>query len=234
MDHERPSASDSAGKIPEAWIGQEVMIETTEVLSSNLRASAPVYLEDVNERGIVMLVTRHRDQNQFPATSIPGGWLAGYALPRRTSVTSAAGRSNVTDDLTRRLAGQILRGVKAVHEENNPGTPLGPGTPVGPHAAAERIGSAPWGAGTRRGWRTWLRKGRWSPTPRRSPAASSETSSLRPGRERSGDDAGVRGADLSEEARLCNALRTDAGRARRPGRRWTAPLVGPVSIHPTS
>ena len=28
-------------KIPEAWIGQEVMIETTEVLSSDLRASAP-------------------------------------------------------------------------------------------------------------------------------------------------------------------------------------------------
>jgi hypothetical protein len=33
MDRERPSASDSEGKIPEAWIGQEVMIETTEVLS---------------------------------------------------------------------------------------------------------------------------------------------------------------------------------------------------------
>jgi hypothetical protein len=41
MDRERPSASDSEGKIPEAWIGQEVMIETTEVLSSDLRASAP-------------------------------------------------------------------------------------------------------------------------------------------------------------------------------------------------
>ncbi len=51
----------------------------------------------------------------------------------------------MTDDLTRRLAGQILRGVKAVHEENKPGTPLGPGTPVCPHAAAERIGISPVG-----------------------------------------------------------------------------------------
>ena len=51
----------------------------------------------------------------------------------------------MTDDLTRRLAGQILRGVKAVHERENPGTPLGPGTPVCPHAAAERIGISPVG-----------------------------------------------------------------------------------------
>ena len=65
MDRERPSASELEGKIPEAWIGQEVMLETTEVLSSDLRAAAPVYLEDVNDRGVVMLVTRHRDQNQF-------------------------------------------------------------------------------------------------------------------------------------------------------------------------
>ena len=64
MDRERPSASDAEGMIPEAWIGQEVMLETTEALSSDLRASAPVYLEDVNERGVVMLVTRHRDQSQ--------------------------------------------------------------------------------------------------------------------------------------------------------------------------
>ena len=59
MDRERPSPSDSEGKIPEAWIGQEVMLETTEAISSDLRADAPVYLEDVNERGIVVLVTRH-------------------------------------------------------------------------------------------------------------------------------------------------------------------------------
>jgi hypothetical protein len=86
MDRARPSASNSEGRIPEAWIGQEVMLETTEALSSDLRAAAPVYLEDVNDRGIVMLVTRHRDQNQFsPATSIPGAWWAGYAWRRTTS-----------------------------------------------------------------------------------------------------------------------------------------------------
>ena len=41
MDRERPAAP-QGGPIPEAWIGQEVMIETTEVLSSDLRAGAPV------------------------------------------------------------------------------------------------------------------------------------------------------------------------------------------------
>ena len=51
----------------------------------------------------------------------------------------------MTDDMTRRLAGQILRGVKTVHEEKNPGTPLGPGTPVCPNVAAERIGISPVG-----------------------------------------------------------------------------------------
>ena len=84
MDRGRPSASDSEGKIPEAWIGQEVMIETTEVLSSDLRAAAAVYLEDVNERGIVMLVTRHRDQSQFSRYFYPWS-VVGYALRRRTS-----------------------------------------------------------------------------------------------------------------------------------------------------
>jgi hypothetical protein len=42
MDRERPGASDSKEMIPEAWIGREVMIETTEALSSDLRAAAPV------------------------------------------------------------------------------------------------------------------------------------------------------------------------------------------------
>jgi hypothetical protein len=51
----------------------------------------------------------------------------------------------VTDELTRRLAEQILRGVKELHEEHNPGEPLSPGTPVAPHAAAERIGISPVG-----------------------------------------------------------------------------------------
>jgi hypothetical protein len=78
MGRERPSASELEGKIPEAWIGQEVMLETTEVLSSDLRASAPGYLEDVNERRIVMLVTRHRDQSQFSRYFYPWsvvGWI---------------------------------------------------------------------------------------------------------------------------------------------------------------
>jgi hypothetical protein len=78
MDRERPGASDSNETIPEAWIGQEVMLETTEALSSDLRAAAPVYLEDVNDRGIVMLVTRHKDQSQFSRYFYPWsvvGWI---------------------------------------------------------------------------------------------------------------------------------------------------------------
>ena len=78
MGREKPSTSDSEDKIPEAWIGQEVMLETTETLSSDLRASAPVYLEDVNERGVVMLVTRHRDQSQYSRYFYPWsvlGWI---------------------------------------------------------------------------------------------------------------------------------------------------------------
>ena len=78
MDRERPSTPGSTGKIPGAWTGQEVMLETTEALSSDLRASAPVYLEDVNERGIVMLVTRHHDQRQFSRYFYPWsvvGWI---------------------------------------------------------------------------------------------------------------------------------------------------------------
>ena len=78
MNRERPRASELEGKIPEAWIGQEVMIETTETLSSDLRAAAPVYLEDVNELGVVMLVTRHRDQSKFSRYFYPWsvvGWI---------------------------------------------------------------------------------------------------------------------------------------------------------------
>ena len=78
MDRERPGASGYEGNIPEAWIGQEVMLETTEALSSDLRAAAPVYLEDVNERGIVMLVTRHKDQSQVSRYFYPWsvvGWI---------------------------------------------------------------------------------------------------------------------------------------------------------------
>ena len=78
MDRERPRASESEGKIPEAWIGQEVMLETTEALSSDLRAAAQTYLEDVNDRGIVMLVTRHKDQSQVSRYFYPWsvvGWI---------------------------------------------------------------------------------------------------------------------------------------------------------------
>jgi hypothetical protein len=78
MEREKRSAAESEGKIPEAWIGKEVMLETTEALSSDLRAAAPVYLEDVNDRGIVMLVTRHKDQSQFSRYFYPWsvvGWI---------------------------------------------------------------------------------------------------------------------------------------------------------------
>jgi hypothetical protein len=42
------------------------------------RTSVPVYLEDVNDRGIVMLVTRHKDQSQFSRYFYPWsvvGWI---------------------------------------------------------------------------------------------------------------------------------------------------------------
>jgi hypothetical protein len=73
MNRERPYAPGPEGRIPEAWIGREVMIETTEALSSDLRASTPVYLEDANDRGVVMLVTRRRDHNQSSRYFYPWG-----------------------------------------------------------------------------------------------------------------------------------------------------------------
>ena len=79
MDREMPGASEGS-RIPEAWIGKEVMLETTEALSSDLRAAAPVYLEDVNERGVVMLVTRHRDQNQSSRYFYPWGVVGWIRL----------------------------------------------------------------------------------------------------------------------------------------------------------
>jgi hypothetical protein len=42
------------------------------------RTSVPVYLEDVNDRGVVMLVTRHKDQSQFSRYFYPWsvvGWI---------------------------------------------------------------------------------------------------------------------------------------------------------------
>jgi hypothetical protein len=91
VDRERSSASDSEGKIPEASIGQEVILETTETLSSDLHAAAPVYLEDVNDRGVVMLVAHHHIKASSPDTSIPGASWAGYALPRRTNARGRDG-----------------------------------------------------------------------------------------------------------------------------------------------
>jgi hypothetical protein len=78
MDRERPSASDSAGTIPEAWIGQQVMLETTETLSTDLRATAPVHLEDVNDRGVVVLVISQHDQSHSSRYFYPWnvvGWI---------------------------------------------------------------------------------------------------------------------------------------------------------------
>ena len=79
MDRERPSASELEGKVPEVWIGRDVMIETTEALSSDLRAATPVYLEDVNERGIVVtMVTRHHGDDQSSRYFYPWsvvGWI---------------------------------------------------------------------------------------------------------------------------------------------------------------
>lgn len=77
MDRERPVVA-SQGRIPEAWIGREVMLETTEALSSDLRAATPVYLEDVNDRGVVMLVTRHHDHSRSSRYFYPWnvvGWI---------------------------------------------------------------------------------------------------------------------------------------------------------------
>ena len=96
MDREKPSAPNLKGRIPEAWIGQEVMLETTEALSSDLRAAAPVYLEDVNDRGIVMLVTRHRDQSQFSRYFYPWsvvGWLRWAEEDEQEEQSRAAGSS---------------------------------------------------------------------------------------------------------------------------------------------
>ena len=80
MVRERPSASDSAGTIPEAWIGQQVMIETTEALSTDLRAAAHVHLEDINDRGVVVLVSSHHDQNHSSRYFYPWGVVGWIRL----------------------------------------------------------------------------------------------------------------------------------------------------------
>jgi hypothetical protein len=76
----------------------------------------------------------------------------------------------VTDDLTRRLAQQILRGVKELHEEHNPGEPLSPGAPVAPHVAAEHIGISPVGRWYAAALKYLEEQGALEPTPRTSNA----------------------------------------------------------------
>ena len=72
----------------------------------------------------------------------------------------------MTDDLTRRLAEQILRGVKELHEEHNPGEPLSPGAPVAPHVAAEHIGISPVGRWYAAALKYLEEEGALEPTPR--------------------------------------------------------------------
>ena len=85
MDRERSGASDyeeriPEARIPEAWIGREVMLETTETLSSDLRAAAPVHLEDVSERGVVVLVTSHPDRRRSSRYFYPWGVVGWIRL----------------------------------------------------------------------------------------------------------------------------------------------------------
>jgi hypothetical protein len=72
----------------------------------------------------------------------------------------------LTDDLTRRLAQQILRGVKELHEEHNPGELLSPGAPVAPNVAAEHIGISPVGRWYAAAVEYLEEQGALEPTPR--------------------------------------------------------------------
>jgi hypothetical protein len=56
----------------------------------------------------------------------------------------------VTDDLTRWLAEQILRGMKELHEEQNPSAPLVRGHPSPRTRRPNASGSALSGTGTQR------------------------------------------------------------------------------------
>jgi len=57
------------------------VLETTEALSTDLRAADPVRLEDVNDRGIVVLVTRlHDDQGHLHRYFYPWG-VVGWIRP---------------------------------------------------------------------------------------------------------------------------------------------------------
>lgn len=84
MDRERHSASDSEGRIPEAWIGQEVMIETTEALSSDLRAAAPCTWRTSTTGASSYWGGAPTTKASPPATSTLGASWVGYVWPRRT------------------------------------------------------------------------------------------------------------------------------------------------------
>jgi hypothetical protein len=93
----------------------------------------------------------------------------------------------VTDDLTRQLAEQILRGMRELHKEHNPSEPLSPGTPVAPQRPPNASGSALLGARTRRRQGPWRRK--------------ALQPNMRPGGDVKGDlryVLGARGPDLME------------------------------------
>jgi hypothetical protein len=55
-----------------------VRITRTSRAVPHTRAAAPVYLRDVTERGIVVLVARHKDESQFSRYFYPWsvvGWI---------------------------------------------------------------------------------------------------------------------------------------------------------------
>ncbi len=61
----------------EARFGRERTLSPPDVAGCRCRL-APVYLEDVNDRGVLMLVTRHHDQSQFSRYFYPWsvvGWI---------------------------------------------------------------------------------------------------------------------------------------------------------------
>ena len=82
MDRESPGAlADHSGKtVPEAWVGEEVVLETTEALSTDLRAADPVRLEGVNDRGVLVLVGRHHEQSHPHRYFYPWG-VVGWIRP---------------------------------------------------------------------------------------------------------------------------------------------------------
>ena len=56
------------------------MIETTGALSTDLRAATPVHLEEVNDRGVVVLVSSHHDQSHSSHYFYPWGVVGWIRL----------------------------------------------------------------------------------------------------------------------------------------------------------